>query len=171
MKLDATFEITAWEPDDYDAPADGPPLTRATVRKAFSGALRGESVAELLACGELGYAANERVSGALDGRSGTFVLQHGAWEGGQWGFVVPGSGTGELAGLRGDARIEHGRLALRLLLLGQQRARELVGVERAQVLELLADPDQLDRDARARWRSRARCRPWPCRRASSARCR
>ena len=30
---------------------------------------------------------------------------------------------------------------------GQQRAREVVGVERAQVLELLADADQLDRDA------------------------
>ena len=40
------------------------------------------------------------------------MLQHGAWEGGQWGFVVPGSGTGELAGLRGDARLEHERLAL-----------------------------------------------------------
>ena len=30
---------------------------------------------------------------------------------------------------------------------GQQRAGEVVGVERAQVLELLADADQLDRDA------------------------
>ena len=82
------------------------------MRKAFGGALRGESVAELLTCGELAYMANERVTGALDGRTGTFVLQHGASEGGQWGFVVPGSGTGELAGLRGDARVEHGRLAL-----------------------------------------------------------
>jgi hypothetical protein len=40
------------------------------------------------------------------------VLQHGAWEGGQWGYVVPGSGTGELAGLRGTAVMEHGRIAL-----------------------------------------------------------
>jgi hypothetical protein len=112
VKLDATFEITGWEQDDYDAPADGPPLTRATVRKRFSGGLEGESVAELLTCGELAYAANERVTGTLDGRAGTFVLQHGAWEGGQWGFVVPGSGTGELAGLRGDARLDHGRIAL-----------------------------------------------------------
>ena len=74
--------------------------------------MEGESVAELLTCSELAYLANERVSGSLDGRAGTFVLQHGAWEGGQWGFVVPGSGTGELAGLRGDALVEHGRLAL-----------------------------------------------------------
>ena len=42
---------------------------------------------------------------------------------------------------------------------------EVVGVERAQILELLADADQLDGDARARWRSPARCRPWPSRRA------
>jgi Protein of unknown function (DUF3224) len=112
MKLDATFEITGWEQDDYDAPADGPPLTRATVRKTYGGGLEAESVAELLTCGELAYMANERVTGALDGRSGTFVLQHGAWEGGQWSFVVAGSGTGELAGLRGDARLEHGRITL-----------------------------------------------------------
>jgi hypothetical protein len=112
VKLDAEFEITGWEQDDYDAPADGPSLTRATVRKRFSGALEGESVAELLTCGQLAYIANERVTGTLDGRAGTFVLQHGAWEGGQWGFVVPGSGTGALAGLRGDARLDHGRIAL-----------------------------------------------------------
>jgi Protein of unknown function (DUF3224) len=112
VKLDATFEITGWEQDDYDAPADGPPLTRATVRKTYGAGLEAESVAELLTCGELAYMANERVTGALNGRSGTFVLQHGAWEGGQWGFVVAGSGTGELAGLRGEARLEHGRIAL-----------------------------------------------------------
>ena len=53
----------------------------------------------------------------------------------------------------------------------EQRAREVVGVERPQVLQLLADPDQLDRHPAAPARSRARCRPWPCRRASSARSR
>ena len=112
MKLEAAFEIAGWEQAPYDEPADGPPLTRATVRKAYAGALAGESVAELLTCGELAYMGNERVTGTLDGREGTFVLQHGAWEGGQWGFVVPGSGTGALAGLRGEARLDHGRIAL-----------------------------------------------------------
>jgi Protein of unknown function (DUF3224) len=112
VKLEATFEITGWEQDDYDAPADGPPLTRATVRKRFGGGLEGESVAELLTCGELAYLANERVTGSLDGRVGSFVLQHGAWDGGQWGFVVPGSGTAALAGLRGEAVLEHGRIQL-----------------------------------------------------------
>ncbi len=112
MKLDATFALTGWDQAPYDAPADGPPLMRATVRKAYAGALAGSSVAELLSCGELAYVANERVTATLDGRSGTFVLQHGAWEGGQWGYVVPGSGTGELTGLRGEARLEHEKIAL-----------------------------------------------------------
>jgi hypothetical protein len=109
VTLEATFAITGWDQAPYDEPADGPPLTRAAVRKRFSGALEGESVAELLTCGELAYMANERVSGVMEGRSGTFVLQHGAWEGGRWGFVVPGSGTGELAGLRGSVRMAHER--------------------------------------------------------------
>jgi hypothetical protein len=112
VKLEAAFEITGWEQSPYDEPADGPPLTRATVRKAYTGMLEGDSVAELLTCGELAYQANERVTGSLEGRAGTFVIQHGAWEGGQWGFVVPGSGTGALAGVRGDARLDHGRIAL-----------------------------------------------------------
>ncbi len=112
MKLEATFAITGWDQAPYDEPADGPPLIRATVRKDYAGALAGSGVAELLTCGELAYAANERVTATLDGRAGTFVLQHGGWEGGQWGFVVPGSGTGELAGLRGEARLEHEKIAL-----------------------------------------------------------
>lgn len=112
MKVEADFEITGWEQSPYDEPAEGPPLTRANVRKVYRGPLAGESVAELLTCGELAYTANERVTATMDGRAGTFVLQHGAWEGGQWGFVVPGSGTGELSGLRGDARLDHGRIAL-----------------------------------------------------------
>ena len=48
----------------------------------------------------------ERVTGTLAGREGTFVLQDaGTVEAsivsGDW-FVVPGSGTGELTGLRGE---------------------------------------------------------------------
>ena len=47
----------------------------------------------------------ERVTGSLGGHEGTFLLQDaGTVEdnivSGEW-FVVPGSGTGELAGLRG----------------------------------------------------------------------
>jgi Protein of unknown function (DUF3224) len=124
MSVSGAFEITAWDADPpYDAPADGPPLARITVRKRFSGALEGESVAELLVCAEAGYVASERVRGRLDGREGTFVLQHGATDGAggapfQFGNVVPGSGTGALAGLRGSVVMEHERYTLEYELPG-----------------------------------------------------
>ena len=49
---------------------------------------------------------SERVTGRLGGRAGTFVMQHGGLaapeaEPQSFGSIVPGSGTGALAGLRG----------------------------------------------------------------------
>ena len=117
-RAEGTFAITAWDAEPpYDAPAAGPPLARITVRKTFIGPLTGESEAQLLVCGEAGYLANERVRGTLDGRAGTFVLQHGATAAPDgtpftFGNVVPGSGTGALDGLRGSVRMEHERYAL-----------------------------------------------------------
>lgn len=35
MRAIATFEITAWDETAYDETADGPKLSRATVRKIF----------------------------------------------------------------------------------------------------------------------------------------
>jgi hypothetical protein len=53
--------------------------------------------------------AIERVTGALHGRSGTFVLQHtGTMAGGEQHLsitIVPGSGTGELVGIAGSMTI------------------------------------------------------------------
>jgi len=115
------FQVVGWEPVETDAPADGgPTLSRVIVRKQFTGALDAESTATLLTCvapGEsdpgAGYIASERVVGTLDGRTGTFVLQHGGLGGAgtpmrSYGNVVPGSGTGELAGLAGTASFWQG---------------------------------------------------------------
>jgi hypothetical protein len=117
VKAAGAFEITGWDAQPpYDAPTDRPPLARITVRKRFSGPLEGESVAELLVCGETGYVASERVTGRLDGRDGSFVIQHGgtARDGEPWQFgnVIPGSGAGELAGLRGIVLMEHEKYTL-----------------------------------------------------------
>jgi Protein of unknown function (DUF3224) len=117
MKIDIPFAITGWVQSVYDEPAIGPALGRATINKSYSGALVGEGVVEMLTCGQAGYIANERVVGTLDGRAGSFVLQHGGMRMGdqtinQFGAVVPGSGTGDLATLRGDARVSHGVLSL-----------------------------------------------------------
>jgi hypothetical protein len=111
----ATFEIASWEQSVYDEPAEGPTLSRATVKKSFSGEVEGTSVAELLMCqaddDHAGYLGSERFSGAVGDRSGTFVIQHGGIVDGEhktpFGQVVPGSGTGELTGLRGTVAFQH----------------------------------------------------------------
>jgi hypothetical protein len=85
-------------------------LLRIHVEEDFSGGVEGTGVAEFLQVQVSDDAARfvgiERISGTIAGRTGTFVLQdQGTLTGtrvtGRWS-VVPGSGTGELAGLRGD---------------------------------------------------------------------
>ncbi len=122
--LDCSFRIDDWAADEADPlvdPAgDGPATGSATVRKTYTGALAATSVATLLTTqgeGGAAYLAQERIVGTLDGRSGSFVLQHGAAGGEgqemrQWAFVVAGSGTAELAGLSGTGMLAHERLQL-----------------------------------------------------------
>jgi hypothetical protein len=112
------FEVTGWEPDPAPLElGDAGPVAfgRVTMRKTFSGVLTGSSVLSMTsaAVGEtpVGYSALELVTGTLDGRSGTFVLQHsGVVDDGApspSGLVLPGTGTGDLSGLRGTLTIEH----------------------------------------------------------------
>jgi Protein of unknown function (DUF3224) len=108
----ATGKITvrSYEPTAYDQPAAGPLLSRIHVEEEFTGDIEGIGAVEFLQAQVSEDAASfvglERLSGSVGGRSGTFVLQdHGTLRGttvsGDW-FVVPGSGTGELSGLRGE---------------------------------------------------------------------
>jgi hypothetical protein len=114
--MSISFEITGWDETTYDAPAEGPPLKRVSVRKRFSGRLEGTSTAELLIAGREGYLASERVDGVLEGRRGTFVIQHGGVGDHAFGHIVPGSGTGELEGLSGEAVFAHDEAGARLTL-------------------------------------------------------
>ncbi len=113
----ARFDVTGWTPSPYDQPAEGPELSRITIRKAFQGGLKGESVGEGLFCGMsapqagAGYVVSERFTGQLGERHGSFVIQHGGLMGPgvpprTFGHVVPGSGTGDLVGLIGDVQID-----------------------------------------------------------------
>ena len=95
-------------------PMDIPTLGRLQLEKQFHGDLEAESKGEMLSAGtavkgSAGYVAIERVSGALGGRSGSFVLQHrGVMTRGEPELsvtVVPDSGTGELAGIAGRMTI------------------------------------------------------------------
>jgi hypothetical protein len=106
----ATFEIKSWDEKPYNEIEGLPKLTRASVTKSFKGDIEGEGTLEYLmmyrADGSASFIGLERVVGRLGGRSGSFVLQHsGTFEGGvakATYFVVLGSGTGDLRGLRGE---------------------------------------------------------------------
>jgi hypothetical protein len=108
--VEAKFEIVSFEETEYDVPADGPKLTRVRIQKRYQGTIDGTGVTEVLtAQGEAGggYVASERIDGVLDGRRGTFVIQHhGLADGADQrsdGSIVPHSGTGELASIAGRA--------------------------------------------------------------------
>src|ERR1700722_2045882 len=96
--------ISPQKPDNKEAESAN--IGRMSIDKQFHGDLEGASKGEMLAAmtdvkGSAGYVAIERVTGTLDGRSGTFVLQHNATmtRGAPYLniVVVPDSGTGELA--------------------------------------------------------------------------
>lgn len=109
-RANAVITVRTYEPAAYDEQAEGPVLSRIHVAESFSGDIAGDGVVEFLqaarADGSSSFVGIERVTGAVAGRSGTFLLQDaGTVDGdivsGDW-FVIPGSGTGELAGMRGE---------------------------------------------------------------------
>lgn len=84
--------------------------------KSFKGDIEGEGTLEYLMMycidGSASFVGLERIVGHLGGRAASFVLQHsGTFAGGvakATYFVVPGSGTGELSGLRGEGSFASG---------------------------------------------------------------
>jgi hypothetical protein len=114
------FTLTARaESDSAALPLDPPALGVTTFDKQFEGeVLVATSVVRMVSVtggeGPLAYVALERVEGSLDGRTGAFALRHiGSLVDGKPVLellVVPGSGTGALAGIRGQGTIEHTQL-------------------------------------------------------------
>ncbi len=107
-----SFEVTVVPAEDSGVAA----LTasRWTITKTYAGSLAATAHAVMLSAGDpkagsAGYAAIERVDGTLDGRQGGFALVHiatmdrGAQD--MRVAVVPGSGTGALAGITGTLKI------------------------------------------------------------------
>ena len=87
---------------------------RSSIEKSFAGDLTGTSSADMLTAmgsvkGSGVYVAIERVTGTLNGRSGTFVLAHrGTMTRGAQDLmitIVPDSGTDGLAGIAGSMAI------------------------------------------------------------------
>ena len=94
--------------------AIGPPLAILSIRETFEGDIQGESTVRALQIrhddGTIRMISLQRVVGSLAGRKGSFVLrgaeaiENGAIKA-HWSVVL-GSGTGELAGLRGTGGFE-----------------------------------------------------------------
>jgi Protein of unknown function (DUF3224) len=106
-------KLTPQTPDNKESQSAN--LGRMSIDKQFHGDLEATSKGEMLSAmtdvkGSAGYVAMERVSGTLQGRSGTFVLQHtGTMTRGTPQLsvtVVPDSGTGKLVGLAGTMTIK-----------------------------------------------------------------
>lgn len=94
--------------------SEGSTLGRYSLDKQYHGDLEAGSKGEMLTAGtdvkgSAGYVAIERVSGTLNGRKGSFVLQHtGTMNRGAMQLsvaVVPDSGTDQLVGLTGTMKI------------------------------------------------------------------
>lgn len=109
----ARFEITGWDP--VDLPGIDGWTSGVKMGKTFTEGITGTSEGLFMHAGEVegqrAYMATERIAGTLDdGRSGSFVVQHGGLESDPdtwFGYIVPGTGTEDFASLTGVAPIRH----------------------------------------------------------------
>jgi hypothetical protein len=108
-----TFDVKL-APQGTPDKAEGSTLGRMSIDKQYHGDLDATGKGEMLTAGtdvkgSAGYVAIEQVTGTLNGRKGSFVLQHsGTMAHGALQLdihVVPDSGTGQLAGLAGKLTI------------------------------------------------------------------
>jgi len=106
-----TFEVKL-NPQDEGAET---PIGRMNIDKQFQGDLVGTSKGQMLMAGSesekssAGYVAIEKITGTLNGRRGTFYLQHNATMTRGAGdlniIVIPDTGADELTGLSGKMNI------------------------------------------------------------------
>lgn len=115
MTLQATgpFDVKII-PQPADPDAAGEIIGRLLLDKKYHGALDAIGKGQMLGVrtpveGSGGYVAMEQVTGTLDGRRGSFIVQHtGTMQGGTSKMIltiVPDSGTGELTGITGNIEI------------------------------------------------------------------
>jgi hypothetical protein len=112
-RASGSFDVTVQPLPNAEVSAD-PMLGRFLLIKKFSGDLEATARGHMLSAGtptqgSAAYVAIDKVTGALQGRKGGFVLQHtGSMKRGVPSLsvmVVPDSGTGELVGLTGTLGI------------------------------------------------------------------
>ncbi|MFL6303114.1 MAG: DUF3224 domain-containing protein [Candidatus Sulfotelmatobacter sp.] len=106
------FDVKVTHQDDSFG---DPLLNRMTLDKQYHGDLEATGIGQMLTAGtdvkgSGAYVAIEKVSGTLEGKKGTFILQHAGTmtrEVPQLAIViVPDSGTGKLEGISGKMKIK-----------------------------------------------------------------
>jgi Protein of unknown function (DUF3224) len=112
MTARGTFDVKVTPQPQVDSA--GGPFGRLFLDKQFHGDLEAVSKGQMLAAqtaveGSGAYVAFELVTGTLNGKRGSFILQHkGTMRKGVYEMsvtVVPDSGTDELAGIAGAMKI------------------------------------------------------------------
>ena len=123
-ELTAPFTIDRWDAHpDGGTPEGGPETAYVELAKTYAGGdVDGTATGHALTAqgpGGASYVAQERIVGTVLGRAGSLVVEHGASAPAdgtpvQFATVVPGSGTGALAGIGGTGVLEHGLLTLQV---------------------------------------------------------
>ena len=107
-----TFEVKLTPQEDKSGKAT---VGQMSIDKQFHGDIEGTSQGLMIMAGtsvpgSAGYVALEKVEGSVNGRKGSFYLQHhgimNRGDGSLIVVVVPDSGTNELTGLSGSLKIK-----------------------------------------------------------------
>jgi uncharacterized protein DUF3224 len=116
MHATSAFEVKNWDESPIFDENGGSKVTRATVTRAFEGDVAGEGTVEWLMGyqedGTATFVGLERIVGRVGERAGSFVVQHTGTFDGEMAegelLVVPGSGTEDLRGLKGEGSFKAG---------------------------------------------------------------
>jgi hypothetical protein len=116
IKLNGVFQITDWDETPYSENDDGSKQSHAKIAQNYNGDIKGASELQYLMSyqpdGSAVFVGFETVSGSINGKSGSFVIQHtGTFESGVASSsfsIVPKSGRGELAGISGTGSFKSG---------------------------------------------------------------
>ena len=112
VKLKGTFEVLSGDEETWLGGDGDVKLTRVLGAQRFEGDIEGDGSIAWLMCyrpdGSARLVGMQRIEGAMAGRSGSLVMEAVGDHDGQsstatW-KVVPGTGTGDLAGVRGNGR-------------------------------------------------------------------
>ena len=119
LTANATFSIQSWEESPLESLADGYKITKASVRKTYTGEMDGTGTVEFTMAyvseGEAEFVGVEVFKGKIGERAGSLLFCHtGTFSKGvvksHW-HVAEGSGRDGLAGIAGMVEFEAGHAA------------------------------------------------------------